>query len=107
MQPPLLAGGQPLRKSQPIRMMRWGELRASGSSLDATLLDSPPSETRQQLKKLATEGQWSELLEAAESAMAQPCGRGWLDLQRYTARACENLGHEAAAAAVRAAMRSL
>jgi type VI secretion system protein ImpA len=46
-------------------------------------------------------------LEAAEGAMAQPYGRGWLDLQRYTARACENLGHEAAAAAVRAAMRSL
>jgi len=90
-----------------LRGLRWGELRASGSSLDATLLDSPPSETRQQLKKLATEGQWSELLEAAEGAMAQPCGRGWLDLQRYTARACENLGHEAAAAAVRAAMRSL
>lgn len=90
-----------------LRGLRWGELRASGSSLDATLLDSPPSETRQQLKKLATEGQWSELLEGAESAMAQPCGRGWLDLQRYTARACENLGHGAAAAAVRAAMRSL
>ena len=90
-----------------LRGLRWGELRASGSSFDATLLDSPPSETRQQLKKLATEGQWSELLEAAEGAMAQPCGRGWLDLQRYTARACENLGHEAAAAAVRAAMRSL
>lgn len=90
-----------------LRGLRWGELRASGSSLEATLLDSPPSETRQQLKKLATEGQWGELLEAAEGAMAQPYGRGWLDLQRYTARACENLGHEAAAAAVRAAMRSL
>jgi len=90
-----------------LRGLRWGELRAGGSSLDATLLDSPPSETRQQLKKLATEAQWSELLDGAEIAMSQPCGRGWLDLQRYTARACENLGHEAAAAAVRAAMRSL
>jgi type VI secretion system protein ImpA len=90
-----------------LRGLRWGELRAGGSSLDATLLDSPPSETRQQLKKLATEGQWSELLEGAETAMSQPWGRGWLDLQRYTARACENLGHEAAAAAVRAAVRSL
>ncbi len=90
-----------------LRGLRWGELRARGSSLDATLLDSPPSETRQLLKKLATEGQWNELLEGAETAMSQPCGRGWLDLQRYTARACENLGHEAAAAAVRGAMRSL
>ena len=90
-----------------LRGLRWGELRANGSSLDASLLDSPPSETRQLLKKLATEGQWNELLERAETAMSQPCGRGWLDLQRYTARACESLGHEAAAAAVRGAMRSL
>ena len=90
-----------------LRGLRWGELRANGSSLDATQLESPASETRQQLKKLAGEGQWSELLEAAETAMSQPCGRGWLDLQRYSVRACENLGYEAAAAAVRAATRSL
>src|SRR5215472_3297321 len=90
-----------------LRGLRWGELRASGSSLDGTLLDSPPSETRQHLKKLSTEGQWSELLEGAENAMSLPCGRGWLDLQRYTVRACENLGHDAAAAAVRSGLQSL
>jgi type VI secretion system protein ImpA len=90
-----------------LRGLRWGELRAGGSSLDATLLVSPPSETRQQLKKLATEGQWNELLEAAEAAMGLPCGRSWLDLQRYTVRACESLGHEAVGAAVRGGLRSL
>ena len=26
--------------------------------------------------------------------MAQPCGRGWLDIQRYTVQACEALGDE-------------
>src|SRR6267154_2988818 len=90
-----------------LRGLRWGELRASGSSLDLGLLDSPPSETRQLLRKLATEGQWNELLEGAEAAMSLPCGRGWLDLQRYTVRACEGLGQESVAAAVRGGLRSL
>jgi type VI secretion system protein ImpA len=90
-----------------LRGLRWGELRAGGSSLDSALLDSPPSETRQSLKKLSTEGQWNELLECAETAMGLPCGRGWLDLQRYTVKACEGLGHEAVAAAVCGGLRSL
>jgi len=59
-----------------LRGLRWGELRAGGSSLDSAVLDSPPSETRQSLKKLAADGQWNELLEGAEAAMALPCGRG-------------------------------
>ena len=41
------------------------------------------------IRKLALEANWSELLEAAETAMAQPCGRAWLDLQRYVVRAAE------------------
>ena len=89
------------------RVLRWSELRVGGSSLDLSLLDSPPSETRQLLKKLAGEGQWNELLEGAEAAMALPCGRGWLDLQRYTVRACEGLGHGAVVSAVCAGLRSL
>jgi type VI secretion system protein ImpA len=90
-----------------LRGLRWGELRANSSSLDASLLESPSSEMRQALKKLATEGQWADLLAQSEAAMGQPCGRGWLDLQRYTVSACENLGHDAAAAALRAELRSL
>src|SRR6266851_2708618 len=89
-----------------LRGLRWGELRAGGSSIDSSLLDSPPSETRQLLKKLAAEGQWNELLEGAEAAMGLPCGRGWLDLQRYTVKACEGLGHGPVAAAVSAGLRS-
>ena len=90
-----------------LRGLRWGELRANGSSLDTSLLESPSSETRQTLKSLAAEGQWADLLAQSEAAMAKPCGRGWLDLQRYTVSACENLGHDAAAAALRAELRSL
>jgi len=90
-----------------LRGLRWSELRAGGSSLDPALLASPPSETRQQLKKLAVEGLWNELLEGAEAALELPAGRGWLDLQRYTVRACEGLGHDAVVAAIQAGLRSL
>jgi len=90
-----------------LRGLRWGELRAKGYALDANSLESPPTETRQLLKKLAAEGNWIELLEGSETAMGQPQGRAWLDLQRHTVRACENLGYEAAAAAVRKELESL
>ena len=90
-----------------LRALRWGELRANASSLDSALLDSPPSETRQLLKKLASESQWTELLDGAETAMSLPCGRGWLDLQRYSVRACEGMGYDSVAAAIRAGLRSL
>lgn len=90
-----------------LRGLRWGELRANGLSLDAALLESPSSETRLSLKTLAAEGQWSELLDGVETAMGLPCGRGWLDLQRYAVGASENLGFGAVAAAISAELRSL
>jgi type VI secretion system protein ImpA len=106
-----------LRKESPyspvpyllLRGLRWGELRASASGLDETMLEAPPTETRQKLKKSAQDGQWEEVLNTAEAAMAAPCGRGWLDLQRYVVRACEELGswYEPIAMAVRAELRTL
>jgi len=106
-----------LRKENPrnpvpyllLRALRWGELQETGPALNAGQLESPPTELRQLVKKLATDGQWAELLEAAESGMSMGCGRGWLDLQRHTVRACEALGSEfePVAAAVRATLRAL
>jgi type VI secretion system protein ImpA len=75
-----------------LRGLRWGELRAAGSEIDASLLAAPPSDLRQDLKRLALEGNWTEVLEAAERGMGMECGRGWLDLQRYVGRACYELG---------------
>jgi type VI secretion system protein ImpA len=75
-----------------LRGLRWGELRAAGTEIDPALLAAPPSALRQDLKRLATEGSWTEVLEAAEKGMALECGRGWLDLQRYVGRACYELG---------------
>ena len=44
------------------------------------MLEAPATEVRQDLKRLAQEGQWQQVLNTAEEAMASPCGRGWLEL---------------------------
>lgn len=92
-----------------LRGLRWGELRAAGPDPDPALLEPPPTEARQQLKSLARDGYWQEVIETAENAMGQPCGRAWLDLQRYVVRACEELGsyYDPVAAAVRAELKAL
>lgn len=92
-----------------LRGYRWGELRGLGGQLDPEWLEAPPTETRQKIRRLAQQEEWQELLETVEQAMAQPCGRAWLDLQRYAMAACEALGEEYAAvsAAIRGATRNV
>ncbi len=90
-----------------LRALRWGELRAMGESPDVGQLEAPTSDVRKLLRALSAEGDFEELLQAAEEAMGTPAGRAWLDLQRHTVRACEELGHSAAAAAIRAEIVAL
>jgi type VI secretion system protein ImpA len=92
-----------------MRGLRWGELRAAFHSSDMTLLEGPPTVLRQHIKKLAIEGKWEELLEAAENAMSLPCSRGWLDMQRFVVDACVGLGskYEAIAVAIRSELKAL
>ncbi|HUY13828.1 MAG TPA: type VI secretion system protein TssA [Terriglobia bacterium] len=106
-----------LRKREPqnpasylmLRGLRWGELRAAGRLTDPTLLEAPPGELRRHIKKLALDRKWNEMLEAAESAMALPCSRAWLDLQRFVVEACTALGadYEPVAAAIRSELHAL
>jgi len=77
-----------------LRGLRWGELRAAGTDIDQSLLAAPPSDLRQNLKRLSMESNWTEVLEVAERGMGMECGRGWLDLQRYVGRACYELGSD-------------
>lgn len=89
-----------LRREQPcnpvpylvLRALRWGELRANAGDLDASQLEAPLTEVRKHLRRLSQEGEWQELLEVNETAVASACGRAWLDLQRYAVRASEALG---------------
>jgi type VI secretion system protein ImpA len=92
-----------------LRGLRWGELRSGGATIDPAKLGAPPSDLRQSLKRLALEGKWDQVLESAETAMGMECGRGWLDLQRYVVRACNESGYyfEAIRNAVIAELRVL
>ncbi len=89
-----------------LRGLRWGELRASN---DPSTLEAPPSDLRQQIKALALNNKWVELIQLAESVMALPCGRAWLDLQRFVVEACVALGddYRAVAIAIRSELRTL
>ncbi len=80
-----------------MRGLRWGELRAAARLSDATLLEAPPLELRQQVKRLSLAQKWNDLLETAENAMSLPCSRAWLDLQRSVVMACTGLGGDYAA----------
>jgi type VI secretion system protein ImpA len=91
-----------------LRGFRWGELRASGGA-DPRLLEAPPTPVRARLKGLLLDRQWQQLLDAAETVMETPQGRGWLDLQRYAVTACEGLGapFQPVAHAIRGELRAL
>jgi type VI secretion system protein ImpA len=106
-----------LRKQQPyspapylmMRGLRWGELRTAAQLNDASLLEAPPTELRQHVKRLALSKRWNELLETSENAMSLPCSRAWLDLQRLVVGACAALGdeYEPIAAAIRSELKTL
>jgi type VI secretion system protein ImpA len=90
-----------------LRGYRWGELRGYGDPPDPGMLVPPPTDVRQTIRRLAAEYHWSELIEAAETAMAQPYGRAWLDLQRHVVNATEQSGYAHTAAAIRSEVRAL
>jgi type VI secretion system protein ImpA len=90
-----------------LRGLRWGELRSGGDSPSLELLAPPATQVRQEIKRLSVEGNWADLIEAAETAVALPCGRAWLDLQRYAVKATEAYGYPAIANAIRSELRSL
>src|SRR5580704_16701143 len=92
-----------------LRGLRWGELRAAIDLADPTRLEAPPTELRRHLKRLLIDKKYEQLLEAAESAMALPCSRAWLDLQRFVVEACDGLGsgYEAIARAIRSELKAL
>ena len=92
-----------------LRGLRWGELRAAIEQADPTKLEAPPTDLRRHLKKLFLDKKYEELLDAAENAMALPCGRAWLDMQRFVVEACDALGsgYDAIARALRSELKAL
>lgn len=92
-----------------LRGLRWGELRYALKTGDASVLEAPPTELRQQIKRLALARKWLELLDAGEQALALPGSRAWLDLQRLSVTACAALGsdYDAISAAIQSELRAL
>jgi type VI secretion system protein ImpA len=113
----IAAGAAFLRKREPLspapylilRGLRWGELRTVSRLSDSTLLEAPPTELRQKVKRLALANRWGDLLDACEDAMALPCSRAWLDLQRFSVAACSALGaeYQPIATAIQSELRAL
>ena len=113
----ILAVAQYLRLQEPqspipylmLRALRWGELRArsDGQDFEPGFLQAPSAEVRVALKRYAAASDWRQVLETAEGVMGEPCGRGWLDLQRYSIQACQELGYTSAAAAMLSELRTL
>jgi type VI secretion system protein ImpA len=90
-----------------LRAFRWGELRDAADGQLSQILESPPGEIRAALRRHSQAGNWKQVLETAETAMSQGFGRGWLDIQRYAIRACEELGYNNAAKALRSELKAL
>jgi type VI secretion system protein ImpA len=113
----IVAAAAFMRKSDPgnpapylmLRGLRWGELRSARSLGDSPMLEAPPTEVRQQIKRLAISKRWSDLLEAGERAMSLPGSRAWLDLQRLSVAACNALGDQYSpiATAIQSELRAL
>lgn len=106
-----------LRKKEPkspapylmLRGLRWGELRAAIEAKDYSKLEAPPTDVRRLIKKLAMDGKWKDLIDAAENVMGLPCSRAWLDLQRFVVEGCIALGpdYQLIAIALRSELRGL
>jgi type VI secretion system protein ImpA len=90
-----------------LRALRFGELRDDGAEPAPLTLAPPETARRVDLKRLTLEGAPEEVLEASERAMGEECGRAWLDLQRVSITALEQLGYRLAARAVRQALSNL
>ena len=72
------------------RSFAWAPLLLNAPSINPAALLPPPSELRLNLKRLANDQKWDEVLDLTESALLEPYGSGWLDLQRYAMSALEN-----------------
>jgi type VI secretion system protein ImpA len=90
-----------------MRGFRWGELRYAAPPIRPDLLEPPPTEVRVKLKQLLKAQDWNELIPACEEAMALPCGRGWLDLQRYAVLALDGRGFNEVVMAIKSTLLGL
>jgi type VI secretion system protein ImpA len=90
-----------------LRSFAWAKLISEAPQLEPSVVEAPESALRKRLKHLDAVGDWDQLLEGTEEAMALPCGRYWLDVQRYSFNALEHLDRSPAAKVVGLQLRTL
>lgn len=86
--------------------LRFGETRTANLA-DGSFAVAPETETRKQIRRLANQSNWNELLSVCIQTLSEPCGRAWLDLHRYVWQAAQGLGNEPLALTVTSTVRSL
>ncbi len=86
--------------------LRFGETRSANLD-NLSFAVAPASETRKALRKLAGDSNWKGLMQLCIRTMPEPCGRIWLDLQRYMWLAAQGSGNQALATTVVSTVRSL
>jgi type VI secretion system protein VasJ len=77
-----------------LRCLKWDDAPGAppaDPTSGKTRVPAPRAQARTAIEGLLSSGNWAGLLEAAEGAFAEPSGTWWLDLQRYTVVAIENL----------------
>jgi type VI secretion system protein ImpA len=70
-----------------LRAFVWADVMYRAPMLDHSRIVAPESDLRVKMKRLHADSEWDKLLELTESTLLRPCGRHWLDLQRYAAHA--------------------
>ncbi|WP_027797868.1 type VI secretion system protein TssA [Paraburkholderia acidipaludis] len=76
------------------RCVRWDTLHEvpPADAASHTRLVAPRPELRQQMKRLALQKQWNELLERVEGAFMEGVNHLWFDLQYFQHLALDNVG---------------
>ncbi len=90
-----------------VTSLRLGEMREQGTWASYDFLVPPATEVRQNLKRLASESNWAELLTSAVAAAGQPCGRAWLDVHRYIWKASYESSYAGVASTVLTTLQAL
>jgi type VI secretion system protein ImpA len=88
-----------------LRAFAWGKLMFKAPMLDRSSIEAPESGLRVKLKRLAADSEWDKVLELTEATMLRPCGRCWIDLQRYAVNAIEQKGYSGIARVVNMQLR--
>jgi type VI secretion system protein ImpA len=81
-----------------VRALQAGRIYKNADRWEVSQCDAPMSETRRTMLKLATDGDWEQLLEQAELALGRPEGLAWLDVHRDAQLAMAELGGDFAPA---------